>query len=161
MFRKIGNFLKSNKCMVLLCLFLMLFNVADAYAQVDSVQDKLHDGTRAASFNLNSTSAIFNVAAAKLINLFKNSKMIIFIIGGFGLIALAFQAIFGKVRWGWFSALAFGLAVVAAAGYVINYAADAAVLGGAGGGTTNLEDTYGSFAVVGGGAGAPTGGVSP
>ena len=38
--------------------------------------------------------------------------------------ALAFQAIFGKVKWAWFAALAFGLAVVAAAGAIVNYAAN-------------------------------------
>ena len=42
----------------------------------------------------------------------------------FGLIALAFQAIFGKIKWPWFAALAFGLAVVAAAGAIVNYAAN-------------------------------------
>ena len=67
-------------------------------------------------------ASVFNTAANKLVELFKNAKMIIFIIGGFGLIALAFQAIFGKVKWPWFAALAFGLAVVAAAGAIINYA---------------------------------------
>ena len=66
---------------------------------------------------------VFGVAAGKLLDLFKNAKMVLFIIGGFGLIALAFQAIFGKVKWAWFAALAFGLAVVAAASKIIDYAA--------------------------------------
>ena len=69
-------------------------------------------------------ASVFDDAKGKLVNLFTNAKMIIFIIGGFGLICLAFQAIFGKVKWAWFAALAFGLAVVAAAGAVINYAAN-------------------------------------
>lgn len=67
---------------------------------------------------------VFGTAAGKLVDLFKNAKMIIFVIGGFGLVALAFQAIFGKVKWAWFAALAFGLAVVAAAGAIVNYAAN-------------------------------------
>lgn len=67
---------------------------------------------------------VFDTAAKKLVNLFKNAKMVVFVIGGFGLIALAFQAIFGKVKWPWFAALAFGLAVVAAAGAIVNYAAN-------------------------------------
>ncbi|MBO6281666.1 MAG: TrbC/VirB2 family protein [Alphaproteobacteria bacterium] len=70
------------------------------------------------------SASVFGTAGGKLVNLFKNAKMIIFIIGGFGLIALAFQAIFGKVKWAWFAALAFGLAVVAAASSIITYAAN-------------------------------------
>jgi len=68
--------------------------------------------------------SVFSSARTKLVDLFKNAKMVVFVIGGFGLIALAFQAIFGKVKWPWFAALAFGLAVVAAAGAVVNYAAN-------------------------------------
>lgn len=67
---------------------------------------------------------VFGTAANKLTDLFQNAKMVVFVIGGFGLIALAFQAIFGKVKWPWFAALAFGLAVVAAAGAIVNYAAN-------------------------------------
>ena len=70
------------------------------------------------------SASVFSAAGGKLVNLFVNAKMIIFIIGGFGLIALAFQAIFGKVKWAWFAALAFGLAVVAAASSIITYAAN-------------------------------------
>ena len=70
------------------------------------------------------SASVFSAAGGKLVNLFVNAKMIIFIVGGFGLIALAFQAIFGKVKWAWFAALAFGLAVVAAASSIITYAAN-------------------------------------
>lgn len=68
--------------------------------------------------------SVFAVAGDKLLSLFNDSKMVLFIIGGFGLIALAFQAIFGKVKWAWFAALAFGLAVIAAAGAVVKYASN-------------------------------------
>jgi len=69
-------------------------------------------------------ATVFGTAANKLVELFKNAKMVIFVIGGFGLVALAFQAIFGKIKWAWFAALAFGLALVAAAGAIVNYAAN-------------------------------------
>lgn len=69
-------------------------------------------------------NSVFGTAITKMANLFTNAKLVIFMIGGFGLVALAFQAIFGKVKWAWFAALAFGLAVVAAAGAIINYAAN-------------------------------------
>lgn len=81
---------------------------------------------------------VFGTAASKLAELFKNTKMIIFLIGGFGLVALAFQAIFGKIKWAWFAALAFGLVVVAAAGAVVDYAS------GTNQGTSNFNDTLGS-----------------
>lgn len=67
-------------------------------------------------------STVFGTAKTKLGDLFRNAKTVLFVIGGFGLIALAFQAIFGKVKWPWFAALAFGLAVVAAAGAIVDYA---------------------------------------
>lgn len=71
-----------------------------------------------------SAKTVFGTAAGKLVDLFRNAKMVVFVIGGFGLVALAFQAIFGKIKWAWFAALAFGLAVVAAAGAIVNYAAN-------------------------------------
>ena len=43
-------------------------------------------------------------------------------VGAFGLIGIAFQAIFGKVKWTWFAGLAVGLAILAAAGAIVNYA---------------------------------------
>ena len=89
--------------------------------------------------------SVFGTAKNKLLDLFRNSKMVIFVIGGFGLIALAFQAIFGKVKWAWFAALAFGLAVVAAAGAIVEYASNTS------GDSTGFEDSL-SGGVAGGGA---------
>lgn len=76
------------------------------------------------AFAAQATASVFGEAISKMANLFTNAKLVIFMIGGFGLVALAFQAIFGKVKWPWFAALAFGLAVVAAAGAIVNYAAN-------------------------------------
>ena len=89
---------------------------------------------------------VFDTAANKLVNLFQNAKMVIFVIGGFGLIALAFQAIFGKVKWPWFAALAFGLAVLAAASSIVSYAvnSDTAIHG-------QWGDTLGDGKGMGGG----------
>ncbi len=66
--------------------------------------------------------SVMETAKTKAVSVFQAVKTIIFIVGGFGLIALAFQAIFGKVKWPWFAGLAFGLAVLAAAGAIVNYA---------------------------------------
>lgn len=67
---------------------------------------------------------VFTTAGIKLIETFNNSKMVLMVIGGFGLIALSFLAIFGKVKWPWFASLAFGLAVVCAAGAIVRYASN-------------------------------------
>ena len=82
------------------------------------------------------TKDVFSTVGTKLSNLFKKSKFVLFLIGGFGLIALAFQAIFGKLKWAWFAALAFGLAVVAAAGGIVGYAVN-----NNGEVSTNMADT--------------------
>ena len=68
---------------------------------------------------------VMGTATTKAGKVFQAVKIIVFVIGGFGLIALAFQAIFGKVKWPWFAGLAFGLAVLAAAGSIVNYATGA------------------------------------
>ena len=79
----------------------------------------------------------WGVAFNKVTEAFQNSRKMIFIIGGFGLIVLAFFAIFGKINWKWFAALCVGLGIVAIAGLVIDYvtedpAANTSVQKGAG-----------------------------
>ena len=81
--------------------------------------------TMALAGNASAASTVFDTAQEKGYAVFKAVKTIIFVIGGFGLIGLGFQAIFGKVKWPWFAGLAFGLAVVAAAGAVVDYATGA------------------------------------
>lgn len=68
-------------------------------------------------------ASIMTRAVAKLNDVFAKTRLIIFVIGGFGLIGIAFQASFGRMRWSWFVGLAVGLAMVAAAGAIIQYAA--------------------------------------
>ena len=66
-------------------------------------------------------SNVFNTITERMVTTFKNSRSVIFIVGGFGLIGLGFAAIFGKVNWKWLAALACGLAIVAVAGQVVDY----------------------------------------
>ncbi|NCB49261.1 MAG: hypothetical protein EOM53_01085 [Alphaproteobacteria bacterium] len=63
----------------------------------------------------------FNVVIGKLIDLFINVKKIVFILGGFGLIAVSIGAIFGKIAWKWYVGLMMGLVVVAIAGSIVDY----------------------------------------
>ena len=67
-------------------------------------------------------SSLMTTAQSKASNVFQSVKTITFIIGGFGLIGIAYQAIIGKVKWGWFAGLAVGLALLAAAGAIVEYA---------------------------------------
>lgn len=84
---------------------------------------------------------VMDTAKNKALNVFKNVKTIVFVVGGFGLVALAFQAIFGKVKWPWFAGLALGLAILAAAGSIVNYAT-----GDSESNNTSFGDTFGNAA---------------
>ena len=93
------------------------------------------------SFAAGEGSSLMTTAQTKATNVFQSVKTITFIIGGFGLIGIAYQAIIGKVKWGWFAGLAVGLALLAAAGAIVEYATGA---GGYAdnGGITGLGDTF-------------------
>ena len=70
---------------------------------------------------------VMGAALNKANKVFQKTRLIIFVVGAFGLVGLAFQAIFGKVKWSWFAGLAIGLAIVAAASAVIEYAAGSGI----------------------------------
>lgn len=81
-------------------------------------------------------ATLMNTAQTKARNVFGHVKTIIFIVGGFGLVGLAFAAVFGKVDWKWFASLAVGLAILAAAGAIVEYAT--------GSSDADLETTFGN-----------------
>jgi hypothetical protein len=56
------------------------------------------------------------------------------------LVGIAFQAIFGKVKWTWFAGLAVGLGILAAAGAIVNYASGAKM--GDGTASATVTDTF-------------------
>ncbi len=103
---------------------------------------------------------VMNVATGKAITIFNHVKMIIFVVGGFGLVGIAFQAIFGKVKWTWFAGLAVGLAILAAAGAIVNYATGASMNDGSDGHTVSDSFAQGGHGTLenGGGAGGAPGG---
>jgi len=71
---------------------------------------------------------------------FRNVRIVVYIIGAFGLIGVAVGFIFGKLQLKWLAFLAIGLAIVAAADLVVNYA-----IGGrdrSSVGTIESPDTY-------------------
>ena len=67
-------------------------------------------------------ASLMNTATTKTRNVFDSVKTITFILGGFGLVGIAYSAILGKVKWSWFAGLAVGLAILAAAGSIVEYA---------------------------------------
>lgn len=85
-------------------------------------------------------ASVMDTATSKAVSVFKSVKTIVFVIGGFGLVGLAFQAIFGKVKWTWFAGLAVGLAVLAAAGAIIEYATGSNATTS---GSFGMEDSFG------------------
>ncbi len=67
-------------------------------------------------------ASLMGQAQTKTRNVFDSVKTITFILGGFGLVGIAYSAILGKVNWKWFAGLAVGLAILAAAGSIVEYA---------------------------------------
>lgn len=67
-------------------------------------------------------SSVMGIAAEKALQAFQATRTIVFIVGGFGLVGIACAAIFGKMNWKWFAFLAVGLAILAAAGSIVDYA---------------------------------------
>ena len=65
----------------------------------------------------------FKTAATRFMKAFPSVRTMVLIFGGFGLIVLAVAAILGKIKWSALGALAAGLAIVAVAGKVVDYAA--------------------------------------
>ncbi|MBP5615671.1 MAG: hypothetical protein J6X42_03885 [Alphaproteobacteria bacterium] len=93
-------------------------------------------GDAAAASGAVKGNTVVGSAVTKAGNVFKSVRTIVFVIGGFGLVGLAVQAIFGKVKWAWFGALAVGLGVLAAAGALIEYATGSNVS------QSNYQDTF-------------------
>ncbi len=101
------KFLKNNFWTIASWVFVLTLIAADSFAD----------------------NTIMDTAATKAANVFQKVKIITFIVGGFGLVGIAYQAIIGKVKWGWFAGLAVGLALLAAAGAIVDYATGAGVHG--------------------------------
>jgi len=92
-----------------------------------------------------SAQTIADTAKEKALNVFNNVKTMIFVVGGFGLVGLAFAAVFGKLNWKWFASLAVGLAILAAAGSLIQYATGSSEISATASGTGGFGDTFGNM----------------
>ena len=103
--------MKTLKSFLFYTLLFTVFFAAQAFAGGNDAAAAAGDGP-------------FGTVTEKLTDAFKNTRTVIFVVGGFGLVGLAVGAIFGKVNWKWFASLAIGLVIVAVAGAIINYATD-------------------------------------
>lgn len=65
---------------------------------------------------------VFTRAFQVMARVFNNVRVIVYILGAFGLIGIAVMAILGKMQFKWLAYLAIGLAIVAAADAVVTYA---------------------------------------
>ena len=83
---------------------------------------------------------LFQTAQSTLIGVFKNVRVIVFVMGGFALVGFAIAAIFGKLDWKKVAILAIGLALLAVASQVVDYAVKA----GQGNGSVGSGATWGS-----------------
>ena len=123
------NFIKNN---IWTFAAIMLFAM---FGLVDNAAAALGTGTQ--------SNSVLGVAAGKALDVFKATRTIVFIVGGFGLVGIACAAIFGKMQWKWFAFLAIGLAILAAAGAIVNYATTSgSTVTGTGNAINDLESNY-------------------
>lgn len=122
------NFIKNNIWTFAAVMLFAMFGLVDSAAAAIS----------------SSSNSVMGVAATKALDVFKATRTIVFIVGGFGLVGIACAAIFGKMQWKWFAFLAIGLAILAAAGAIVNYATTASGSGriGTGNEASTLETNY-------------------
>lgn len=64
---------------------------------------------------------IFTEIRGKAINTLVDSRKLVYLLGGFGLIGFAFMAVFNKISWKWFANIAIGLFLVSVMGMFIAY----------------------------------------
>ena len=72
--------------------------------------------------NNNNESGGMSQIVDTLATLFDDVRTVFYVLGAFGLIGMAAAALLGKIQWKWLFALVFGIAIVAAADYIVSYA---------------------------------------
>ena len=100
----------------LVLLLAYLFDTSDALAQ--AAASGTTSGTASGTSGSSGVIAQIGQRAAVAIEYI---KPIAYILGGFGLIGLAWGAIFGKLNWKWFGSLAIGLFLVSYMGMAIDF----------------------------------------
>lgn len=112
MINKLQKFYQNHKelllSLVVIAIFVVL-DMSDAWADSGAENEK------------GETSTVIGKVRERAIIVIEHIKAIAYIMGGFGLIGLAWGAIFGKINWKWFGSLAIGLFIISWMGMTIDY----------------------------------------
>ena len=68
-----------------------------------------------------SSSGLFSELTQKGIEIFEGMRDIIYVVSGFGIIAVAIGGFFGNINWKWLGAIVIGLMVIGLTGGIITY----------------------------------------
>lgn len=112
MINKLQKFYQNHKELLLSLAVIAIFVVlgmSDAWADSGAENEK------------GETSTVIGKVRERAIVVIEHIKAIAYIMGGFGLIGLAWGAIFGKINWKWFGSLAIGLFIISWMGMTIDY----------------------------------------
>lgn len=93
------------KCLVIALIVGLVFYGLDAFAAQGS----------------SGSNDVWKKAFNTLVRVFKNVRVLVYVIGAFGLIGIAIGGIVGKINFKWLGYLAAGLAIVAVADAIISY----------------------------------------
>ena len=122
----LGMTINYKKIVKNLCIFALIVGAiwfiseaTDAWAQGSIYDQAFRIGATGTG---GTTGGFFSDAAKRFMNTFQSVRTMVLIFGGFGLVVLAVAAIMGKIKWAALGALAAGLAIVAVAGKVVDYA---------------------------------------
>lgn len=97
-----------------------LFSLVLVVAYLFGVDDVLAQEASGGGSSSGSSSVIAQIGQRAAVAI-EYIKPIAYILGGFGLIGLAWGAIFGKLNWKWFGSLAIGLFLIAYMGMAIDF----------------------------------------
>lgn len=81
------------------------------------------------AFEVAAQTNVFQTSIRLMSGTFKNVRVIVYVLGAFGLIGLAIGGIMGAIKWKWLGMLACGLGIIAVADGVVNYAMQGATTG--------------------------------
>ena len=98
----------------------------------------------AAAVTLSADPALANVwqtLQSKASEGFVNTRNLVFLLGGFGIIGLAVMAFFGRFQFKWFAALIGGMVLLAVTGSIIEYVTTDSASGSITAGRDQFKDT--------------------
>lgn len=117
--QRLSNFWHNNKYLLLsLGLFIVwqLLDASDVWADGSSTNSA--SGTTTTS---GVTGSVLVSVRNRAVFIIEHVKVIAYVLGGFGLVGVAWGAIFGKINWKWFGNLAIGLFIISWMGMTIDY----------------------------------------